>query len=128
MVRGAPRYGNNPLNHFKCYQIEVRDMYDTEGMLPFPIHVGLHDQFQEERFVIRKPELLCNPAAKIHDDRVFDIKNKEAHLMCFSARPRDGKPVQELARTHNQFGKELLKTVQEEQLCVPSRKLHRMAQ
>ena len=84
-------------------------MYDTQEMLPFPIHVGLHDQFQEERFEVRRPVLLCNPVAKSHGDIVFPIKNKEAHLMCFGARPRDGEPVQKLARTLNQFGPELLR-------------------
>jgi len=118
----------NSLDHFKCYGISTSAMYDTEGILPLPVHLGLRDQFQDEKFEVGRPALLCNPAAKIHGDQVFGINHKEAHLMCFEARPMDGDPVQELARTLNQFGPEMLKTVREDQLCVPSRKLRPVSQ
>ncbi len=90
--------------------------------------LGLRDQFQEERFEVRQPLLLCKPATKIYDDKVFDIRNKEATLMWLSARPRDGERVEELARTLSQFSPEQLKTVQERQLCVPSKKHHPVPQ
>ena len=93
-----------------------------------PIQLGLHDQLQDERFEVRQRLLLCKLAAKIHDDKVFDIRNKETTKMWFSARPRDGELVEELARNPSQYSPEQLKTVQERQLWVSSKKHHPVPQ
>ncbi len=109
----VPHFADNFANHYKCYSVEL---VDAE---PWPPRVELRDQFKASQNEVIKPRYLCNPVSKNHGP----LPAPELHYVCFEiAQPID--PVFPLVKTFNQFGAQLLKPVQAELLCLPSKKVH----
>jgi len=103
------------LDHFQCYEPR-----EVEGEVKAE-EIYVKDQFGEGRIVLATPVLHCNPSAKIHNDREFDIQNEEDHLVCYKIEKQEkmeGKRVQ----VRNQFG-ELQYSLRERlYFCAPSDK------
>jgi len=115
-----PAPDNNAIgvDHYKCYKIRV-----TPGTPKFPkgVTVTVGDQFTSPAkvFAVRKAKHLCNPVSKNSET----VKNPGARLLCYQAKPAAGQP--KLTRvsgiqTNNQFRPEVLQTIKESELCVPS--------
>jgi hypothetical protein len=101
------------LSHFKCYTVKAKG--------PFA-KVFLTDQFGATDAVVRKPELLCNPADKEFAGVVTPRQNPEAHLKCYDIRDTT-KPIKDRrVEVKNQFGSQILAVDGAERLCVPSSK------
>ncbi len=78
---------------------------------------------QPKLFDLKKPTRLCNPVEKNGEEK----KNPDTHLMCYQAKPAKDEPKHiPMTGIHvnNQFGPEQLDTIKEEELCVPSEKIH----
>jgi len=113
-VRGEtfPLLPVSPLDHFKCYKVEGEKI---------KVNVNLEDQFGiQEKVIVIKPLLLCNPVIKWHDDEEFPVKNPEEHLVCYNIKPATKGPN---VVVNNQFGeRQILKVIKSKYLCVPSKK------
>lgn len=106
------------LGHFKCYQtlgnpvdqtVKTQDQFDVKELDGF-----------EETFV-RRAVRFCNPVAKIHDGRVFDIPDRTAHLTLYVTAPTD--PMAErVVSISNQFGRARLRTFNSPILATPTEK------
>jgi len=104
--------------HFKCYVI-------TPGTA---LHepVTLTDQFQEESFVVRAPQLVCTPVLqKCRDSGCVTpttIQSLFDHLKCYNITSA-GPPLQQPATMSDQFNPEEDVTLRTAQyLCVPAKK------
>ncbi len=99
-------------NHYKCYRV-----------LPFVIsqfpQVRLSDQFKQSEARVIVPRYLCNPTKKNNTG----IVDEDLHYVCFEIE-QDLEPVLPDVRTSNQFGTQLLRPVETELLCLPSKKEH----
>jgi hypothetical protein len=114
----------NPLNHdvdhYKCYRVRV-----TPGT-PLPAQdrkVTVADQFTApaKYLTLRKPRHLCLPVDKNGEG----IKNPQAHLLCYAAKPARGEPKhirREGIFVNNQFGPLRMNTIKEREFCIPSTK------
>lgn len=116
------------LDHFKCY-----DVRPQESFLPFI--VTLRDQFEEEKVMVKRPVMLCNPAAKCTDDNnpltppdCTQVLNPDDHLVCYETRDDSANPHFERREVivSNQFGPAQQLTVlrRTNLLCLPSLKQH----
>ena len=113
-----PTLGANTVNHYKCYKAKV-----TSGSPAFPkgVQVTVADQFRTTAgtFDVKKPKHLCTPVSKNGEP----IPNPDAYLVCYLAKPARGVakhvPVTPVY-VNNQFGPETLKTIKEDELCIPS--------
>jgi choice-of-anchor C domain-containing protein len=113
--------GPNNVDHYKCYKVR-----GSKGAPKFKaiLGVSVSDQFIDQPpklFDLKKPTRLCNPADKNGEG----IKNPDTHLLCYQAKPARGQPRHQPVSpifVNNQFGPEILQTVKEEDLCVPSMK------
>jgi hypothetical protein len=106
------------LGHFKCYQILGN---------PVDRHVKTQDQFDikeqtgfEDTFV-RRAVRLCNPVAKVHRGRVFDIPDRRAHLTFYVTAPTDIS-AQRVVTIANQFGRGRIRTFSAPILATPTEK------
>jgi hypothetical protein len=116
-----PPAPNNTLinvDHYKCYKVKV-----TAGTprLPKGITVSVGDQFNAppKVFALKKAKHLCNPVSKNGEL----IKNADAHLLCYIAKGVAGQPKhvrRSGVQTNDQFRAEVLQTVKESELCIPS--------
>ena len=113
--------GPNTVNHYKCYKARV-----TSGTPPFPkgVQVTVADQFRTTAgtFDVKKPKHLCTPVSKNGEP----VPNSDAYLVCYLAKPAKGVPKHVPVTpvyVNNQFGPETLKTVKEDELCIPSVKI-----
>lgn len=107
------------LGHFKCYGITNAEPVDTL--------VGTQDQFDiadksgfEPTFV-RIPFRFCNPVAKLHRNRFFDIPDRSAHLTMYLTVPSDLGATRRVA-VANQFGRTRLRTFSAPVLATPTAK------
>src|SRR5207253_1916572 len=114
----APDENTINVNHYKCYRVKV-----TPGTPKFTVTtVNVKDQFigvTPKSFVLKKMRHLCNAVEKNGEPR----KNVDAHLACYQARPAPGQPKhvrQSGVHTNDQFGPEIVGTIKESELCVPS--------
>lgn len=113
--------GLNNVDHYKCYKVRGR-----KGAPKFKpiLGVSVSDQFigqPPKLFDLKKPTRLCTPVDKNGEG----IKNPGTHLLCYQAKPTKGQPRHQPVSSifvNNQFGPEILQTVKEEDLCVPSAK------
>lgn len=109
--RKAPHPAPQNTDHFKCYRVEGQ---------PLNVTVGLQDQFQSsDAIVVMQPFALCNPTRKYHKDKWTEVRNKDAHLVCYIVTPKQFSTTR---KTSNQFRREEITTTQADILCVPSRK------
>ncbi|MGH9427991.1 MAG: DUF7450 family protein, partial [Terriglobia bacterium] len=110
------------IDHFKCYSVRITP---RTPKFPKDIQVSVVDQFQQPTlYDVVKPIRLCAPVNK--DNESPGAETHSGHLMCYQV-----KPAREQSKhvrvpniyTNNQFGPELLDTLKEEELCVPSQKI-----
>ena len=82
--------------------------------------VSVVDQFEQPKvYDLKKPTRLCTPVDK-NGEGVLDPLGL---LLCYQAKPGPGQPKhvkQTGLHVAHQLGLELLDTVKEEELCVPS--------
>jgi hypothetical protein len=111
----APPVG---LGHFKCYQtlgnpvdqaVKTQDQFDIKDLSGF-----------EETFV-RRAVRFCNPVAKIHGRRFFDIPDRRAHLTMYVTAPTDVM-AQRIVSLSNQFGRAKIRTFSSPILATPTEK------
>ena len=128
------------LDHFKCYTVKLRKKVcagnasktckrdndcDVDGpcLLKFrkDLQATVQDQFTgtPKTFVVKKPTRLCTAVDKNGEG----LQNADRNLLCYQVKPVSGAPA---AVPHpgvhltNQFGRELVDTGKEVELCVPS--------
>ena len=99
-------------NHYKCYQ--VVPLFSQQ--LPT---VRLRDQFKQSEAQVIRPRYLCNPVQKNHTP----IVDPDLHYMCFEI-IQNVEPALPDVHTSNQFGRQLVRPIQTELLCLPSTKTH----
>jgi hypothetical protein len=104
------------VDHFRCQKVKVAKGSPFQGIS----QVSVVDQFEQPKlFDLKKPTRLCSAVDK-NGEGVVD---PSALLLCYQAKPGPGQP-KHVKRTGlhvaHQFGVELLDTVKEEELCVPS--------
>jgi hypothetical protein len=103
------------LDHFKCYTI-------ADPQQPVNAGIGLRDQFGTSNARVMEPFLFCNPAVKLHSDRVTQIEDPNAHLKFYkletAAEPRTRQVL-----VSNQFGEQKLQVFHPAFLAVPTQKL-----
>lgn len=100
------------LDHFECYRIQ--------NAAPLNQAVDLQDEFaQAVGLVVGKAVLLCNPVRKVHGAQTFEIKNPDAHLVCYQV-PR--LQVNRQVSIQNQFQQTTLTVKKPKLLCAPSLK------
>jgi len=102
--------------HFSCYKVEKGDALKPEM-------IGVQDQFGRDRLVLGKPKLLCNPSAKVHNDKKYNILRKERHLVCYEI-VKQGRNKPQHLKVNNQFAPDEIVSTQREMFCVPSYKEH----
>ncbi len=114
----APDPQAHDVDHFKCYRVKVSP---GTQRLAKGIAVSLDDQFTSapKSFVLTKPRHLCNPVDKNNEG----IKNPTAHLFCYKVKGGVPKHVRRLGvQLNGQLGAEVIDTVKEDEVCIPSTK------
>jgi Disintegrin len=114
----APDPQAHDVDHYKCYKIK-----GSAGTprLPKGIAVSLADQFTNppKSFLLTKPRHLCTPVDKNNEG----IKNPTAHLFCYKVKGGVPKHVRRIGvHLNGQFGAEVIDTVKEDEVCIPSTK------
>jgi hypothetical protein len=105
------------IDHFRCAKAKV-----AKGSPRFePIsEVSVVDQFEQPKlYDLKKPTRICTPVDKNGEGLLLP----DALLLCYQAKPGKGQPKHvKRSGLHvaHQLGLELLDTVKEEELCVPS--------
>jgi len=99
------------IDHYLCYRVTA---YDGPAGIP----VKLEDQFGQMTLHAAKPAMLCNPVDKNGEG----IKDREAHLLCYSLTDVEGQPGERRVATETQFGKTTLTLRGLETFCVPAAK------
>jgi cysteine-rich repeat protein len=109
---------NGYVDHYKCYKT-----YVTPGTpkLQRGLQVSVSDQFTSpaKPFELKKPGHLCVPV----DDSSQGVRDPTIYLLCYKASPAPGQqrgaPQLGIHLT-DEFGPEVLNTVKEVEVCVPS--------
>jgi hypothetical protein len=111
----APNSNSHNVDHYKCYKVKR-----TSGSPKFPkgVTVQVTDQFtvSPKTLALRKPKHLCIPVDKNDEG----IKNSNANLFCYSAKPATKFSKQVGLYIANQFGQLRLDAVKEGEFCIPS--------
>jgi cysteine-rich repeat protein len=106
--------GANAGDRYRCYGVKVVSGPNDQDAL-------VSDQFgQPKTYRIGRPTRLCLPASKNGDD----LENPLVDLMCFMARPTTGQPKHMPVvgiSTSDEFFAERLRSVREDELCVPAK-------
>ena len=105
-----------PGEHFQCYGVRKADKLREETIM-------IEDQFGKTRAVLGKPVLLCNPSSKIHNEKLYKIRDEERHLVCYDF-VKQNKVKSRNLEINNQFAPDELMNDQRELFCVPSSKKH----
>lgn len=111
-ISGQP--GSRLVDRFMCYDV-------TQQGNRSPIPVGIKDQFGQLNMTVQEAVILCNPA-KVNNVASY---HPIAHLVCYRVVANAGQPAfrPRIVQTSNQFGKEVLKVLEPETLCVPANKV-----
>lgn len=98
-------------DHYLCYDVLPQTVTTQFGYL--------RDQFRARTFENLIVRRLCNPVAKRHANRDFDIihNNETNHLLCFEL-PK--KRILKFASLVDQFGAKGAVFLNDDELCVPS--------
>lgn len=112
---GPPAETPTDTQHYKCYRVEERPRLTEET-------VDLVDQFGTQRVVVRRAELLCNPATKerANGERVV-APRPDKHLVCYGINPVTAFQARNVF-TRDQFGSQRVRIFDPHMLCVPSTK------
>ena len=115
-LQGPPAQPPSDTQHYKCYRVEERPRLAEETL-------DLVDQFGTRRVVIRRADLLCNPVTKerASGERVVAPRPEE-HLVCYAITSATSF-TRQTAFTLDQFGRQSVRVVAPEVLCVPSTKI-----
>ena len=111
LAGSAQAEGPQEIDHFLCHRVTA---YDE----PEDVPVKLKDQFGTVAVHAAKPAMVCNPVSKNGED----IKNAEAHLLCYSVTQIQNAPGEKTVITETQFGKSNLKVKGIELFCLPASK------
>jgi len=112
-----PIAANHNVDHYKCYKAK-----EAKGSTKFPgVQVSIEDQWETpgKLYDLKKPRLLCRAADKNGEG----IKNDNADMICYQARPVKGEPKHEKrfdVGFGDQFIQHRLDSKSEELLCVPA--------
>lgn len=98
-------------DHYLCYEIPPVELDLQSGFLK--------DQFRSRSFGKMTARHFCNPVAKKHNDRVFDIVHNDStnHIMCFEI---ERESIWKAVELINQFGEKKVLVTHDDELCVPS--------
>ena len=116
IVEATPVAVHMPGEHFQCYGVRKADKLREETIM-------IEDQFGKTRAVLGKPVLLCNPSSKIHNEKLYKIRDEERHLVCYDF-VKQNKVKSRNLEINNQFAPDELMNDQRELFCVPSSKKH----
>jgi cysteine-rich repeat protein len=115
----SPDPAGHRVDRFKCYTIAPSR---GASFTPIP-RVAVTDRFHQSKlYDVVKPTRLCNAA----DQDDAGVKSVDHHLMCYQVRLATTAPPQakhvSVPRVFvgNQFGRERVDTLREDELCVPS--------
>jgi hypothetical protein len=106
------------LGHFKCYQTlgdPVDQLVGTQDQFDIADQTGFEPTF------VRQAIRFCNPVAKTHRNRFFDIPDRRAHLTMYLTTPTDITATR-IVRIANQFGKTRIRTFSSPILATPTMK------
>jgi cysteine-rich repeat protein len=115
-----PDPAGHRVDRFKCYTIKP-----SRGEPPFTPIIGITvaDHLQQpKRYDIMKPTRLCTPVEQDGDG----VEDADTHLLCYQVKPSTTPPAQSKFVSvpgifvGNQFGRELVDTLKDDELCVPS--------
>ncbi len=138
-LSGPASLPSSDVDHYKCYKTkEVKgvctgdmtskckvdaDCFTVGGSCaqkhPKGVNVTLDDQFESGSWEAKKLTSLCTPADKNGEG----ITNDVDHLACYQIKAPKGAPKhvkQSGVYMNNQFGHEVLGTIKEDLLCVPT--------
>ena len=108
----------HPVDHYKCYKIKV-----TRGTPKFPkgVTVTMADQFTSpaKTLSLKKPRHLCLPVSA----NGSTVNAPNVSLVCYLSRPARGQPKhvkRSPVYTNGPLGALTLKTIREDELCIPS--------
>jgi hypothetical protein len=115
-LQGLPTTLPSDTQHYKCYRVEERPRLTEET-------VDLVDQFGTKRVIVRRAELLCNPATKerSNGEKVVAPRPLE-HLVCYGIAESVTFPPR-IVFTRDQFGSQRHRIFDPQMLCVPSTKI-----
>ncbi|MBB1362429.1 hypothetical protein H5125_09735 [Shewanella sp. SR44-4] len=116
IVKEIPVAVDMPGEHFQCYGVQKGDALREETIM-------IEDQFGKTRAVLGKPVLLCNPSSKIHNDKMYKIRNEKRHMVCYDL-IKQSKVRNYNLEINNQFAPDQIVNDQRELFCVPSSKKH----
>jgi hypothetical protein len=114
----APDPLNHDVDHYKCYRVKVSP---GTPRLEKGLAVSVDDQFTStpKSFELKKPRHLCTPVDKNGEG----IQNPSAHLFCYKVKGGVPKHVRRLGvHLNGQLGAEVIDTVKEDEVCIPSAK------
>ena len=97
-------------DHYLCYNLNK----------PYKTVIDLQDQFGTYKFNVFAITRLCNPVQKRHNNRVYPIRNKNLHYVCYRGETHQ---VKRQVVTNNQFGPDTLTVVGPTEVCLPSGKM-----
>lgn len=103
-------------DHFQCYDIRPE-------LVTKPVSITIQDQFGEDQVVLGRPTMLCNPSAKIHGKKRYNIIDKQRHLVCYNIVKQRGVKSRRV-QINNQFEGNRVTTGQRKMFCAPSYKKH----
>jgi hypothetical protein len=110
--------GANDVSAFECYTVRP-----TRGTPPFPtgLQTSVTDPFNgvSKTIDLDRPTRLCTPVSVNHQP----VQDADGALLCYQASPARGQarhtPVKRV-QAADELGQELVDTVRETELCVPS--------
>jgi hypothetical protein len=115
-LTGPPTGSPADTQHYKCYRVEERPRLTEET-------VDLIDQFGAKRVVVRRAELLCNPATKERaSGEIVVAPRPDEHLVCYGV-SEQSRFTPRFVFTRDQFGSQRIRVFDPLVLCVPSTKV-----
>jgi hypothetical protein len=115
-LQGLPTTLPSDTQHYKCYRVEERPRLTEET-------VDLVDQFGTKRVIVRRAELLCNPATKERSNGEKVVPPRPAeHLVCYGI-AESVTFAPRFVFTRDQFGSQRHRVFDPQMLCVPSTKI-----
>ena len=103
-------------DHFQCYNIRPE-------LVTKPVSITVQDQFGRDQIVLGRPTMLCNPSAKVHGKKRYNIIDKKRHLVCYNIIKQRGVRSQRV-QINNQFEGNRVRTMERKMFCAPSYKKH----
>lgn len=110
------------IDHFRCDTIKISP---RTPKFPKGLQTTVTDQFNQPKvYDLLKPTRLCSPVNKNHESP--GAETHPTHLLCYQVKPAKGEAKHTKVDTiyvNNQLGPELVDTLKDGELCVPSIKI-----